>query len=213
MSYAGLNIDGKICLVTGGTSGIGLAIAKGLVEAGAKVVAGSTNPQKVEAVRKMLGEGHDGLKIDVADETSVKAAVEQVTRRYGRIDAVVHAAGIIKRQPSLEMPASEFRRIVDVNLAGTFIVDQAVGRAMKEQSPDVNGQRGSIVNIASLNSFISLNEVLAYAASKSGVMGLIRGLANEWAQHGIRVNGRWWVCFVWRDGDAYDVGIVGYHRG
>ena len=101
----------------------------------------------------------------------------------------MNAAGVIKRQPSLEMPVEEFRRIVDVNLTGTFIVNQAAGRIMKNQSPDERGERGSIVNIASLNSYISLTEVLAYASSKSGVLGIIRGLANEWAQHGIRVNG------------------------
>lgn len=117
------------------------------------------------------------------------AAFAEAKQKYGRIDAVVNAAGVIKRQPSLEMPVSEFRRIIEINLTGTFIVDQAAGRIMKEQTPDAQGQRGNILNIASLNSFISLTEVLAYASSKSGVMGLTRGLANEWAQYGIRVNG------------------------
>jgi NAD(P)-dependent dehydrogenase (short-subunit alcohol dehydrogenase family) len=189
MSYAGFDISGKICFVTGGTSGIGLAIAKGFAQAGATVVCGSTNPQKVDAALKELGKGHDAVQLNVADEASVNDAVEHVKKKFGRIDAVVNAAGVIKRQPSLEMPIAEFRRIVDVNLVGNFIVAQAVGRVMKEQKPDAHGERGSIVNIASLNSFISLTEVLAYAASKSGVMGLTRGLANEWAQYGIRVNG------------------------
>ena len=75
------------------------------------------------------------------------------------------------------------------NLNGTFIVNQAAGRIMKGQTPDSRGERGCLVNIASLNSYISLTEVLAYASSKSGVLGIIRGLANEWAQYGIRVNG------------------------
>jgi NAD(P)-dependent dehydrogenase (short-subunit alcohol dehydrogenase family) len=189
MSYAGFDIAKKVCLVTGGTSGIGLAIAKGFAQAGATVIAGSTNPDKVAAAKKELGPSHDAVQLNVSDEASVKAAVDHVRSRFGRIDAAVNAAGVIKRQPSLEMPASEFRRIVDINLVGNFIVVQAVGRVMKDQSPDDRGQRGSIVNIASLNSFISLTEVLAYAASKSGVMGLTRGLANEWAQYGIRVNG------------------------
>jgi NAD(P)-dependent dehydrogenase (short-subunit alcohol dehydrogenase family) len=189
MSYSGFDISGKICLVTGGTSGIGLAIAKGFASAGATVIAGSTNPQKVDAAIKELGKGHDAVQLNVADEASVKSAVDHVREKFGRIDAAVNAAGVIKRQPSLEMPIAEFRRIVDVNLVGNFIVAQAVGRVMKEQKPDARGERGSIVNIASLNSFISLTEVLAYAASKSGVMGLTRGLANEWAQYGIRVNG------------------------
>jgi NAD(P)-dependent dehydrogenase (short-subunit alcohol dehydrogenase family) len=178
--------------VTGGTSGIGRAIALGCAEAGAKVVAGSTNPQKVAAIREELtavGGEHDATPLNVADEASVKAALEFTVKRFGRVDGVVNAAGVIKRQPSLDMPVEEFRRIVDVNLTGTFIVNQAAGRIMKSQEPNAHGERGCIVNIASLNSYISLTEVLAYASSKSGVLGIIRGLANEWAQYGIRVNG------------------------
>jgi len=188
MGYPGLDISGKICLVTGGTSGLGRAIALGLAQAGAHVVAGSTSADKVAAMKKELGAGHETLQLDVADEASVSAAVEMAVSRFGRLDAVIHAAGIIKRQASLEMPPAEFERIVRVNLVGSFIVAQAAGRVMKDQSPDSRGQRGSIVFIASLNSFISLTEVLAYAASKSGVLGLVRGLANEWAPLGIRVN-------------------------
>jgi len=187
--YSGFDVSGKSCLITGGTSGIGRAIAIGLAQAGARVCVGSSNPEKVAAMRKEMGGGHEGVRIDVADEASVAAAVEHTVSKFGRLDCVVHSAGVIKKQPSLEMPVAEFRRIVDVNLNGTFIVNQAAGRAMKDQSPVKNGERGSIVNIASLNSFISLSEVLAYASSKSGVLGIIRGLANEWAHLGIRVNG------------------------
>ncbi|HSU65245.1 MAG TPA: SDR family oxidoreductase [Tepidisphaeraceae bacterium] len=189
MSYPGLDISGKVCLVTGGTSGIGRAIAMGFAQAGARVVAGSSSADKVAAIGKELGGEHTGVQIDVADEKSVQKAIETTVAKYGRLDAVVNAAGVIKRQPSLEMPIAEFERIVRVNLTGSFIVAQQAGRVMKDQAPDAKGQRGSIVFIASLNSFISLTEVLAYASSKSGVMGLTRGLANEWAQHGIRVNG------------------------
>ena len=189
MAYPGLDISGKVCLVTGGTSGIGRAIALGFAQAGAKVVAGSTNPDKVSAIKAELGAGNDAVTIDVSDAASVKAAVDTVVKKYGRLDAVVNAAGVIKKVPSLEMDPADFERIVRVNLVGNFIVDQAAGRVMKDQSPDKKGLRGAIVNIASLNSFISLSEVLAYACSKSGVMGLTRGLANEWAQYGIRVNG------------------------
>ena len=189
MAYPGLDITGKVCLVTGGTSGIGRAIAMGFAEAGAKVIAGSTNPEKVSASKAELGAGNDAVKLDVSDATSVRAAVDFVVEKYGRLDAVVNAAGVIKKIPSLEMDPADFERIVRVNLVGNFIVAQAAGRVMKEQTPDIKGVRGVIVNIASLNSFISLSEVLAYACSKSGVMGLTRGLANEWAQYGIRVNG------------------------
>jgi NAD(P)-dependent dehydrogenase (short-subunit alcohol dehydrogenase family) len=188
MSYNGFDISGQVCLVTGGTSGLGRAIALGFAQAGAKVVAGSSSADKVDAMRKELGAGHDALQLDVADEKSVVAAVAHTTRKFGRIDAVVNAAGVIKKEPSLNLSVAEFERIIRINLTGSFIVAQAAARVMKEQKPDVRGHRGSIVFIASLNSFISLSEVLAYASSKSGVLGLVRGLANEWAQLGIRVN-------------------------
>lgn len=186
--YSGLDVTNKVVLVTGGTSGIGRAIALGFAEAGAKVVAGSTNPDKVSAIKKELGAGHDAVTINVADQASVNNAVDFTVKTFGRLDCVVNAAGVIKRQPSLEMSVEEFRRIVDVNLTGSFLVAQACARVMKDQAPDAKGERGNIVFIASLNSYISLVEVLAYASSKSGVLGLVRGLANEWAQYGIRVN-------------------------
>jgi NAD(P)-dependent dehydrogenase (short-subunit alcohol dehydrogenase family) len=189
MSYRGLDISGKVCFVTGGTSGLGKAIALGFAEAGARVIAGSSSGDKVAAMKAELGKDHDSLKVDVVDPASVRSALEAVIQRYGRVDAVVSAAGITKRTSSLEMPPEEFERIIRVNLVGSFIVDQAAGRVMKEQTPAANGLRGSIINIASLSSYMALSDVLAYACSKSGVMGLTRGLANEWAQFGIRVNG------------------------
>ena len=189
MGYQGFDISNKVILVTGGTSGIGRAIALGCAQAGAKVVAGSSSPDKVAAIKKELGGGNEGVQVDVADAKSVQAAVDFTVKTFSRIDGLVNAAGVIKKQPALEMPVEEFERVVRVNLVGNFIIAQAVGRVMKEQAPDDKGLRGSIVNIASMNSFISFSEVLGYAASKSGVMGLTRGLANEWAQYGIRVNG------------------------
>jgi NAD(P)-dependent dehydrogenase (short-subunit alcohol dehydrogenase family) len=186
--YQGFNITNQVCLVTGGTSGIGRAIALGLAQAGAKVIAGSTNPEKVAAIKKELGGEHDAVQLDVADENSVRAAVSFASSRFGRLDHVINAAGVIARKPSLDVTTEEFDRIVRINLTGSFIVAREAARAMKENPTDARGQRGSIVFIASLNSFISLSEVLAYACSKSGVLGLVRGLANEWASLGIRVN-------------------------
>ena len=189
MSYSGLSVANKVVLVTGGTSGIGKAIALGFAEGGAKVMAGSTNPDKVSAMAKELGGGHDAVIVDVSNEASITAAIAATVKKFGRIDCVVNAAGVIARKSSLEVTAEEFERIVRINLTGSFLVGREAAKVMKEQAPDAKGERGSITFIASLNSFISLSEVLAYAASKSGVLGLIRGLANEWAQYGIRVNG------------------------
>src|SRR5947209_13806087 len=135
MSYQGFDISNKVILVTGGTSGIGRAIALGCAAAGARVVAGSTNPDKVAAIKKELGEACDAVQLDVSDAKSVQAAVDYTARKFGRIDGMVNAAGVIKRQPSIEMDPAEFERIVRVNLVGNFIVAQAVGRVMKDQSP------------------------------------------------------------------------------
>ncbi len=187
--YKGLDVSGMVVLVTGGTSGIGRAIALGFKESGAKVVAGSTNPDKVAAIAKELGGGHHAVQMDVSNEASVQKAIAATKEKFSRIDAVVNSAGVIAKKPSLEVTTEEFERIVRINLTGSFIVARESAKVMKDQSPGHKGVRGSIIFIASINSFISLSEVLAYGSSKSGVMGLIRGLANEWAKLGIRVNG------------------------
>ena len=188
MAYNGFDITNKSCLVVGGTSGIGKAVALALVESGARVVVGSTNPDKCAAMKTELGEPHDAVQIHVADEASVRTAVEHTTKKFGRLDGVINAAGILQREPSLDVSVADFERIVRTNLTGSFVVAREAGRAMKDQSPDAQGLRGSIVMVASLTSFVSLNEVISYAASKTGVLGLVRGLANEWAKLGIRVN-------------------------
>lgn len=188
MVHPGLDISGKVCFITGGTTGIGRTFALGLVRAGAKVVAASSNADKVAAIRKELSGEHDAVQVDVCDESSVTSAVKKSVERFGRIDALINAAGITKKQPALEMPVTEFERIMRVNLTGSFITSQAVARVMKNQPADARGVRGSIVNIASIGSFMSLIDVTAYCCSKTAVVALTRGLANEWAQYGIRVN-------------------------
>jgi len=188
MPYSGFDITDKSCLVVGGTSGIGKAVALALVESGARVVVGSTNADKVTAMRAELGEPHDAVQIEVANEESVRRAIEHTTKKFGRLDAVINAAGILHRQASIDVSLHDFERIVKTNLIGSFVVAREAARAMKDQSPDAQGLRGSLVMVASLTSFVSLNEVIGYAASKTGVLGLVRGLANEWAKLGIRVN-------------------------
>src|SRR3954468_5193737 len=121
-NHPGLDVSNKVCLVTGGTSGIGRAIALGFSQAGAKVMAGSTNPDKVAAIKKELGGGHDSVQIDVADEASVINATTKTKEKFGRIDCVVNAAGVIARKPSLEFSTADFERIIKINLTGSFIV-------------------------------------------------------------------------------------------
>src|SRR6185295_18272857 len=112
MSYSGLDIGGKVCLITGGTSGIGRAVALGYAQAGAKVVAGSTNPDKVEAMKKELGSGHEGVTLNVTDPASVAAAVDFAVKKFGRLDAVLNAAGMTKKTPAIDLPIEEFERII-----------------------------------------------------------------------------------------------------
>jgi len=192
MTHPLMDISEKICFVTGGTSGLGKAIAIGYAQAGAKVIAASSNPEKVQAMLKELsaiGSGHDAIALNVTDPTAVDAALRSAVGKFGRVDVVVSAAGAHKKQPALEMALEEYERIIRINLIGSFIVNQAAGRIMKDQAPNARSVRGCIINIASISSFMSLTEVIAYASSKTGVLGLTRGLANEWAPLGIRVNG------------------------
>jgi NAD(P)-dependent dehydrogenase (short-subunit alcohol dehydrogenase family) len=188
VNHPSLDITGKVCLVTGGTSGIGRAIALAYAKAGATVVAGSSSDAKVQAMRQELGPAHDCLVLNVADPASVQAAVDHTKAKFGRIDAMVNAAGVIKRVPTMDLPLEEWERVMRVNLTGTFLICQAVGRVMRAQNPDAQGLRGAIVNIASLNTFVAFEGVCAYATSKAAVAGFTRSIANDWAQYGIRVN-------------------------
>ena len=181
-------LKGRTCLITGGTSGIGRSIAFGLARTGAAVTVGSTDHEKVERMAEELGKGHSGLRLDVTDEESVKSAVREVVRERGRIDVLVNAAGITQRVPSLEMDLEDWERIMRVNLTGTFLGCREAGKVMKDQEPRENGERGCILNIASLTSFVAFEGVAAYGCSKAGVMHLTKSLANDWASHGIRVN-------------------------
>jgi NAD(P)-dependent dehydrogenase (short-subunit alcohol dehydrogenase family) len=191
-----MDIADKVCLVPGGTSGLGKAIALGFASAGACVVTGSRSADKVESVKAELeqhkGENAqcDAVQMDVSDEASVRKAVQHTADRFGRIDSVINASGIIQKTEALEMSTEDFDEVVRVNLTGSFVVAREAAKVMKDQSPDARtNQRGNMVMIASLNSYVSLSGVLAYACSKSGVLGLVRGLANEWSELGIRVNG------------------------
>jgi len=191
-----MDIAGRVCLIPGGTSGLGRAIALSFAQAGAHVITGSRSEERVNAAREDLraaaGENAtcDAMQLDVMDEASVADAVHQTAERLGRLDAVINCSGIIQKSPLLEMSTEDFDKIARTNLTGSFVVGREAARVMKEQPPrDDTGQSGSLVMVASLNSYISLSDVTAYAASKSGLLGLIRGMANEWSQYGIRVNG------------------------
>jgi NAD(P)-dependent dehydrogenase (short-subunit alcohol dehydrogenase family) len=185
--FGGFDVQGQVCFVVGGTSGIGRALAGGFARAGATVVVASRDAARVErAVEELhaLGGGPcDGLVADVTDEPAVRAAFATLRDRHGRLDTLITAAGITKRVPSLELSLEEWDRIVRTNLTGTFLACQEAGRLMKDQQGG-----GSIITISSLTAFSAFSDVAPYSCSKAAVVELTRSLANDWARYGIRVN-------------------------
>jgi NAD(P)-dependent dehydrogenase (short-subunit alcohol dehydrogenase family) len=179
------SLEGKIAVVTGGTSGIGHALSLGLAEAGADVIATARRQQQVEeTAREIEARGRQTLRraSDVCDRASLEELLAEVLARFGKVDILVNCAGKIKRTPTLTVPEDEWADILNTNLTGTLRACQVFGRPMLERG------YGRIVNIASLNSFVALNEVAAYAASKAGVVSLTRSLAVEWSKLGVTVN-------------------------
>jgi NAD(P)-dependent dehydrogenase (short-subunit alcohol dehydrogenase family) len=179
------NLEGKTAVVTGGTSGIGRALSIGLAEAGADVVPSARRQQQIdETASEIEARGRQTLRVasDVGDRSSLERLLAATVERFGKVDILVNCAGIIKRTPTLDLPEEEWSNILNVNLTGTLRACQVFGRHMLDRG------YGRIVNIASLNSFVALSEVAAYAASKAGVASLTRSLAVEWSKKGVTVN-------------------------
>ena len=185
MGYKQLDLNGKVAVVVGGSSGIGKTIAVGLAQAGADVV---PSARRIELVKVLADEieslGRRSLRVtcDVADRESLDKLLKASVGAFGKVDIMVNAAGITKRGPTLDFSAADWDRILDTNLTGTLRACQVFGRHMIER------RYGRIINIASMGSFLALFEVAAYSASKSGLVSLTKSLAIEWAGSGVCVN-------------------------
>lgn len=180
-----LSLAGRTAVVIGGTSGIGLALSLGLAEAGADVVASARRAEQVnETADKIEALGRRTLRetSDVSDRASLEWLCAETLKTFGKVDILVNCAGKIKRGPTLTFPEDVWQDILDTNLNGTLRACQIFGAPMLERG------YGRIVNIASLNTFVALNEVAAYAASKAAVASLTRSLAVEWSKRGVVVN-------------------------
>ena len=179
------SLEGKVAVVTGGTSGIGRALSLGLADAGASVIATARRKEQVdETAKEIEARGRETLRVasDVGDRGTLEKLLAAALDRFSKVDILVNCAGMIKRTPTLDLAEAEWTNILNTNLTGTLRACQVFGRHMLERG------YGRIVNIASLNSFVALSEVAAYAASKAGVASLTRSLAVEWSKKGVTVN-------------------------
>ena len=180
------SLEGKVALITGASYGIGFAIAKGMARAGAKIVFNDLKQEFVDkglASYKEAGIDAVGYVCDVTDEDAVNELVAKIEKEVGNIDILVNNAGIIKRIPMIDMKASEFRAVIDVDLNAPFIVSKAVIPAMIKKGA------GKIINICSMMSEFGRETVSAYASAKGGLKMLTRNIASEYGQYNIQCNG------------------------
>jgi NAD(P)-dependent dehydrogenase (short-subunit alcohol dehydrogenase family) len=179
------SLEGKTTVVIGGTSGIGRALAIGLAEAGADVIAASRGMESVEKTAKeieALGRKTLRLTADVGQRASLEKLRDRVVEAFGRVDVLVNCAGITSKGPTVDFPESRWLEILDTNLTGTLRGCQVFGEHM------LGRKSGRIINIASLSTYLGLFEVAAYGASKAAIGSLTQTLAVEWARHGVLVN-------------------------
>ena len=181
------DLTGRVALVTGSSRGIGLAIARGLGEAGATVV---LNSRSAEALREASGVLRDAgverietAAFDVTDQSAVTDAVAAIEAEIGPIDILVNNAGLQKRLPLEEFPLEDFRRVLETNVDAPFIVGQAVARHM------IPRRRSRIINICSVTSELGRATITPYVTSKGAIKMMTKGMCAEWARHGINVNG------------------------
>jgi gluconate 5-dehydrogenase len=180
------DLSGKVALITGGTHGIGMAIAKILGQAGAKICVNDISVERLESCKEEYAAGGIDvytLKFDVTDEAAVDRAITQIEKEVGNIDILVNNAGIIKRIPILDMPVSDFRQVIDVDLVAPLIVSKRVAPKMIEK------RSGKIINMCSMMSVYGRNSVSAYASAKGGLKLLTANMTCEWAKYNIQVNG------------------------
>ena len=186
MGQSLFDLSGKTAVVAGGTSGIGRTLALGLADAGADVVVvGRREDAVLETAAAIEARGRRTLRLtaDVTSRASLQSVSDACMREFGKVDVLIAAAGVTTKVDTLQMADEDWRRIIDTNLTGALHACQVFGAGM------ITRKSGRIITVASLSSFLGFYEVAAYTASKSGVAGLTRALAVEWAPHGVTVNG------------------------
>jgi NAD(P)-dependent dehydrogenase (short-subunit alcohol dehydrogenase family) len=179
------SVGQQVTLVCGGSRGIGRAMAEGFAARGAQVIIAGRESDTLAQTAKEISSGSKPVKpivCDVARPDDISGLVEATLENFGRIDTLVSVAGVNTRMKAEEYSVDEYDRIMDINLRGSFILAQSVGKHMIERGS------GCIINVDSLNTYAPLTGVTPYAMSKAGVLMMTRSLANEWGRHGVRVN-------------------------
>ena len=179
------SLNGRVALITGSAQGLGFTIARGMLDAGAKVVLSDVSAAALEKAQAALrAEGLDAAAyvFDISNEEQVASAVSAIEAEVGPIDILVNNAGIHKRSLLIDMPVENWRKVIDVNLSGAFIVGRAVARGM------ITRQYGKIINIASINAMMVRPNIGNYCAAKGGIVTLTKSMATEWGQYNINVN-------------------------
>jgi NAD(P)-dependent dehydrogenase (short-subunit alcohol dehydrogenase family) len=177
------SLQGKVALITGGASGIGAAVTAAFIEKGARVAILDINSEVASQNAAEFGDHAKPFVCNVADATSVQKAVNDVIEAFGSIDIAVNSAGVVYLAPAEDLSVEDWDKTISINLKGSFLITQAVGRAMIAQ-----GKGGKIINLASQAGTVAIEEHVAYCASKFGVIGMSKTFAAEWGKHGIRVN-------------------------
>jgi gluconate 5-dehydrogenase len=186
MSINLFDLTGKVALITGAVHGLGMAMAKGLGNAGATIVVNNNSIEKLDeavAEYKAAGLKAFGYVFDVTDEKSVIEAITKIEKEVGPIDILINNAGIIKRTPIVDMEVVDFEAVIKVDLVGPFIVSKNVAKGMIQRGG------GKIINICSMMSELGRDSVSAYAAAKGGLKMLTKNMATEWAKYNIQTNG------------------------
>jgi NAD(P)-dependent dehydrogenase (short-subunit alcohol dehydrogenase family) len=176
------SLAGRVALITGGGTGIGLEIARCMVAAGATVIITGRRESVLQESAAELGEGAHFVVNDVSDLAGTDALIEQIEAEYGPLDILVNNAGINMKKPALEVTDEDFSRIIHTNLNAVFALTRAAGRRMVPRG------RGTIIMISSMAAYYGIDRVVAYAASKSAVEGMVKVLASEFSKNGVRVN-------------------------
>ncbi|MBZ9560303.1 MULTISPECIES: SDR family oxidoreductase [unclassified Modicisalibacter] len=180
------DLSGKTALVTGSSGGLGHAMARGLAEAGARIVLHGRDAEKLEKAQQSLRDaGHEAAitSFDVTDESGIAEALDALEENGLPIDILVNNAGMQLRKPMVDLERDEWQKVIDTNLSSAFLVGRQVARRLIER-----GQGGKVINIGSLMSSVARPTVAPYTAAKGGIRLLTQSMAAEWAEHGIQAN-------------------------